>query len=197
MCPACRASLRAPPKCEAKPLAGALLAHGGEYEGALRSILIHAKERQALTLLPQLGEVLARTVLALLANQEGVPLDSRAGLLLVPIPTQCSHVVERGLDLPLELAKRAAKRLNSEGLTVRVHSGLVLIRKPADQSNLGRSQRKANLAGALRWAGPMPRARAILVDDIATTGATLNEAIRACRAAGVEVLGAAAIARTP
>jgi predicted amidophosphoribosyltransferase len=40
--------------------------------------------------------------------------------------------------------------------------------------------------------------RALLVDDLVTTGATLNEAARALRYAGIEVIGAvtAAIAQT-
>jgi predicted amidophosphoribosyltransferase len=44
---------------------------------------------------------------------------------------------------------------------------------------------------------PPPGTAAVLVDDIVTTGVTVQESLRALRAAGWPVLGAAALAATP
>jgi predicted amidophosphoribosyltransferase len=66
---------------------------------------------------------------------------------------------------------------------------LTHIRKVRDQSNLDAKDRAENLEGALvslRFIS----GRAILVDDLVTTGATLREAARALRAVGIVVSAA-------
>jgi predicted amidophosphoribosyltransferase len=65
-----------------------------------------------------------------------------------------------------------------------------------DSAGLDIAARAANLAGAMRADGPRGSPRAVLVDDIVTTGATLLEAARALRAAGWTVPGAVVVAAT-
>jgi predicted amidophosphoribosyltransferase len=66
-----------------------------------------------------------------------------------------------------------------------------------DSVGLTAEQRLENLSGQMSAAPPAGvNQRAILLDDVLTTGATLSEAARALRAAGWEVSHAAVIART-
>jgi len=63
---------------------------------------------------------------------------------------------------------------------------LLLRRKqPGAQANLGGEKRRANLQGVFQWRGGKVPASVMLLDDVSTTGATLHEAARALRAAGV------------
>ncbi|KJY25776.1 phosphoribosyltransferase family protein, partial [Streptomyces katrae] len=75
---------------------------------------------------------------------------------------------------------------------------LRLRRQVADQAGLGARQRWENLAGALEVRPGGTRmaagARIVVVDDVVTTGATLEEAARALRAAGLWADAAAVVA---
>ena len=67
-----------------------------------------------------------------------------------------------------------------------------------DQSELSAQQRWNNLRGSMVVSGnPHGLGKVLVVDDLVTTGATLSEAVRALRYAGIEVIGAvtAAIAQ--
>ncbi|KUK47224.1 MAG: hypothetical protein XD74_2177 [Actinobacteria bacterium 66_15] len=66
----------------------------------------------------------------------------------------------------------------------------------ADQRALGRSDRFANRRGAFEVDGPSDLRRAVLVDDVFTTGATFDAAARALAGAGVSCVRALAVARS-
>ena len=53
-----------------------------------------------------------------------------------------------------------------------------------DQRTLGRRERKSNMEGRFRIAAPPPVSRAIVIDDVLTTGATMDDACSALEAAG-------------
>ncbi len=113
---------------------------------------------------------------------------------LIPIPSRKSAARKRGRQFVEEIAHIVSK---NSGIAVAApihHSRLV-----RDQSGLNHEQRRNNLQEALVVRGnPEGLGRALLVDDLVTTGATLNEAARALRYAGIEVVGAvtAAVAQT-
>ncbi|WP_063769521.1 MULTISPECIES: ComF family protein [unclassified Streptomyces] len=153
------------------------------YEGAVRAVLLAHKERGALPLAGVLGAALAAAVLA------GGPGPGRGELALVPVPSARRQVRARGHDPARRIALAAAGRLRRAGVPARVAPVLGLRRAVADQAGLGARQRRENLAGALavrRDGARLTRgARIVLVDDVVTTGATLAEAARAVRAAGL------------
>lgn len=109
---------------------------------------------------------------------------------LVPVPLHAIRARGRGFDQAEWLAKRLAKRLR-----VPLRHGRRLRDTPS-QRGLDRSERRANLRGGFQMVHPLPP-RVVLLDDVMTTGATLEALSRACLAAGAEEVEAWAIARTP
>ncbi|WP_046774695.1 ComF family protein [Streptomyces yangpuensis] len=167
------------PRPEGLPVVQAAAA----YEGAVRAVLLAHKERGALPLAGVLGGALAAAVLA------GGTGPGPGEVALVPVPSARRQVRARGHDPARRIALAAAGRLRRAGVPARVASVLGLRRAVADQAGLGARQRRENLAGALAVRRDGVRltrgARIVLVDDVVTTGATLAEAARAVRAAGL------------
>lgn len=118
--------------------------------------------------------------------------SANPGASLVPIPLHRRRLRQRGYDQALELARPLAKRL---AMPLRAD---VLIRPKTTnaQSRLDKSARRGNLSGAFKV---HPRCsvppHVILIDDVMTTGATLEAAAVALRRAGVARVDAWVCAR--
>ena len=115
--------------------------------------------------------------------------------LLVPIPSRPRAVRERGRQFIYEVTEPISQELNIPSAPILRHS-----RSVRDQSGLHLEERWNNLKGAFVVdAKQISGKRALLVDDLVTTGATLYEAAGALRYAGIEVIGAvtAAVALAP
>ncbi|MEO6715147.1 MAG: phosphoribosyltransferase family protein [Mycobacteriales bacterium] len=151
------------------------------YDGPARAALIAFKERGRLGLAGPLAAALASAVAVTGAD------------LLVAVPSSRAARRTRGYDHTAMLAKRAAAQLG-----LGVLGGLAQPRRVSDQAGLGTQARTANLAGSMQFAGRAPAvgARVVIVDDIVTSGATLADAARALRCAGIDVAAAAVVAAT-
>lgn len=92
-CAACTAAIRASPPFRVAGLPEALpcVYAGGAYTGELRRLLLAAKERNGLGLVPLLGERLAAAVAAWVLEE-----GSGSPVVLVPVPTASAQVVARG-----------------------------------------------------------------------------------------------------
>jgi ComF family protein len=108
-------------------------------------------------------------------------------VVFVPIPTSRAAYRRRGYRVVELVARRAGLRCTRL---------LVPFRSTADQRELGREDRRRNVRNSLR-ARDAAGVRVVVLDDVVTTGATLQEAVRALRDSGAIVLGAATIAATP
>ena len=112
---------------------------------------------------------------------------------LVPIPLHKSRLKKRGYNQAALLAEGLGKKL---GIPVR-HDVLIRSSKTAVQKGLGASERQNNLKKALKIGPDVVKLKNIvLIDDIYTTGSTMNSAASCLQDAGVEnvyfaVLGAA------
>lgn len=102
--------------------------------------------------------------------------------VVVPLPLHPRKLRERGWNPSLLLARPVAEAL---GAKLRP-TWLVRTRATRVQAGLSRSDRQRNVAGAFR-AKAVPSARVLLIDDVRTTGATLDEAARTLGAVGHRV----------
>lgn len=127
-----------------------------------------------------------------LGDALGAVLPEGAGHL-VPVPTSRAALRRRGYRVPELLLRRAGA----------VPSRLLLPgRATGDQRSLGAAQRALNVRGSMRVgrAGSASRpggSDVVIVDDVVTTGATIDEAARVLEGAGFHVAGAIALAATP
>lgn len=114
---------------------------------------------------------------------------------LVPVPLHRSRARWRTFNQAEEIAREMAKRTGQK-----VILGLKRVRATETQTHFGRRQRLENLkhAFAIRQT-TLRRLRAadgvILIDDVLTTGATLDACATALRKAGVRVCAAITIMR--
>lgn len=123
---------------------------------------------------------------------------------LMPVPVGRRRLRDRGYNQAALIARALSKRWQlpmAEGALRRV-------RETGTQTALTPEARLANVAGAFMATGPpthlqkrhAPRreepAQAVLVDDVLTTGATVDAAARALAAANWTVIGAITFART-
>lgn len=104
----------------------------------------------------------------------------RGDWLIVPVPTATSRVRQRGYDQARLLARELARESRQPWA-----DGLIR-QSQADQVGASRQQRRGQLAGAFRVAKPrlVGGRDILLVDDVVTTGATLEAAAAVLRAAG-------------
>ena len=173
-CLECRGALRPAPDLpppEGLVSCPALLS----YEGVGRELVARLKYRNARSSLPWLAAQLAQVAPG--------PVDA-----VTWVPTTGRRRRRRGFDQSALLARAVARRLS-------VPSRAMLRRLPGPhQTGRSRSERLAGPALGLRRGVRVP-ARVLLVDDVATTGASLSTAARWLKEAGAREVHAVVIAR--
>ena len=131
-----------------------------------------------------LGAAFAQHVAA-----RGAPLPQ----VLVPVPLHWRRQWRRGYNQSLELA-----RVIGAALDIPVDTAAAKrTRATADQIGQSATERRRNLRGAFAVAPRLAGRHIALLDDVMTTGATLEELARACKVSGAARVEAWAIARQP
>jgi len=201
-CPCCGAPVPEPPPtarpaprcaaCRRRPPAFERLVAPWSYRPPLREVVRALKFGR----LAHLGERLARPLGAELRAAGLAGAGPPACQAVVPVALHWRRRLARGYD---QAARIAAPLAGELGLSF--HPALVRVRGTPPQTGLARSARRANVRGAFRVrrseAGRVAGRRVLLVDDVTTTGATLDDAARALLAAGAATVVAVAVARTP
>ena len=110
---------------------------------------------------------------------------------LIPVPLHPQRLRERGYNQALELARMLSQRLHlpveNQVVQRRLHT--------APQSELSGESRRRNMRRAFQLKAPVPCQHVAIIDDVVTTGSTVNELARVLRHGGVEVIEVWAIAR--
>lgn len=152
------------------------------YSPIARNILLAAKE-QSVKSADQL-------VLAALRVSIHELFRKQSSCALVPIPSRPTSNRRRGRDFLNEMAISVAKDYGVAVLPLLEHQ-----RNIRDQSKLNISSRRQNLAMALsikpQFRGNYSGENVVILDDLVTTGATINEANRALTKGGFKVQAAA------
>ncbi|OGR62121.1 MAG: hypothetical protein A2X31_03035 [Elusimicrobia bacterium GWB2_63_22] len=111
------------------------------------------------------------------------------------VPLHPARARERGYNQ----AELLAGRLSAAANLFHLPGAAVRVKDTPSQTNLSREERKANMAGAFRISNPeLVKGRSILlVDDVATTLATLTSLAQAFTQAGAKSVAAYTLAREP
>ncbi len=134
---------------------------------------------------------LARVFGELLAGRMGERLPRDA--LLAPVPLAFERHAERGFNQAREIARTVARRL---ALPLAAEA-LVRIKHGAPQEKLTLAARRRNVRGAFAARADVRGRTVVVVDDVMTSGATLDEVAAALKAAGALRVLNLVVARTP
>ena len=148
----------------------------------IRALIIEAKFHKNQIAYAHLAEILEDYIETIDSDRAAF---SDASMLLVPIPLSTGRKRERGYNQVEEVLKHVSRNTD-------VHL-LVRTEETLPQTSLSRKERLQNVVGAFGVVGTIdPHALYVVIDDVTTTGATLQEACETLRRAGAtEVYGVA------
>lgn len=185
-CPSCLATLHPHvvcPNCEEHRLILNKVYYAFDYVPPLDSLVLQFKNAQKTQLIKPFTQLFI---------QQLPPTIPPAQTPIIPIPSSTTSFIQRGYNPAVLFAKQLAKNLQYRlilTLLQRRHSLLA-------QKSLSRTDRFLHSSQLYYCAHRFDVERVILVDDIFTTGSTLDSAARALIAAGVKKVDAMVIART-
>ena len=146
------------------------------FKGVARELILALKYQRGLFVLEDMGAVLA-------SNPEA--MDFVAGAVLVPVPMHARKLRDRGYNQSQLWAEQMVKVMAGRG--VGVAPLLERVQDGESQTAYDRRTRQTRMKNAFAPRGGAainPDQRYILVDDVFTTGSTLNACARALRNAG-------------
>lgn len=155
------------------------------YQPPIDNFIMALKFHQQLLYARLLGELLAMR-LQQNYHQQALPE------LIIPVPLHPQRLRERGFNQALEIARPIAKKLN---LPLDINH-CERIRATSTQSLLPANQRQDNVKSAFKVMRALAVKHVAIIDDVITTGHTVNEFSQTLRHAGVERIDVWSVART-
>jgi ComF family protein len=155
----------------------------GAYDAELRQLIVLLKYNRVRPLARPLGGWLATVVQQ---NRALAEVDA-----IVPVPLHPSRQRARGYNQAELLAQELSKWLKKPVAP----RALDRIKDTPSQTGLTPAQRIENVRGAFAARAKLDLGRILLVDDVCTTGATLNACARTLKRAGADQVVAATVAR--
>jgi ComF family protein len=144
-----------------------------DYAPPLDRIIQQLKFNQKLHYARLLGGLMANDIRA-----QGLDLPD----VLMPVPLHTQRLKQRGFNQAAEIARILAKSL---GLPLDIHS-CSRTRPTPEQSGLPAKQRKTNIKGAFQVRGAIKGKHIAILDDVMTTGSTVDELTRVLKNHGAQ-----------
>lgn len=155
------------------------------YEEPIIRLIIELKFQAQLTHARAFGELLAEKIANVWYAKKPLP-D-----LIIPIPLHIKRLRERGFNQAIEIARPIAKQLN-----LAIHySEVTRVKETVPQSSLPGSKRKENVARAFHTTGNYHNKIIAIIDDVITTGYTVNEFSRLLKQHGAKRIDVWCVAR--
>lgn len=110
---------------------------------------------------------------------------------IIPVPLSAQRFRERGFNQAIEVGRVISRRLDVP-LSTRV---VARVRHTQEQAGLELKARRRNVRGAFTLAGRLPHKHVAILDDVMTSGSTLNEIARVLRRGGARTIQVWAVAR--
>jgi ComF family protein len=158
----------------------------GRYDGQLKRAIALMKYHQKPEICTLLGTLLGTAWL------EHQPIKLPSKITVVPIPLHHKKQQSRGFNQAEVMARSFCQITGYELNTL----ALIRIRETEAMFNLESSAARAkNIQGALQIGKKLPKYPVLLLDDVHTTGTTVQESIRVLQQKKVEVIGVAVAAK--
>ena len=158
----------------------------GAHDGPLRTWVVDVKHAAWEAMAEELGTAMARQLVAC-----GVVEPRQPGVVLVPVPSPWLRTRARGIDHARAIADGAARVLHVPVRAV-LRQRLAGTQVEAD-ARADRALRADRLRARRSCAARVAGAHVILVDDVRTTGATLEAASGVLRSEGASRVTAAVV----
>jgi ComF family protein len=153
------------------------------YEDAVIGLVHQLKFGEKISIARNIGEIL----LAHFQTTNEVP-DC-----LLPVSLHKSRLRQRGFNQSIEISRVLAKKL---AIPIE-HAAVVRHKSTVAQTGLNAKQRQNNIRGSFSVVRQLQYKHVLIVDDVMTTGATVNELAKVLKRNGVSRVGVLSIARAP
>ncbi len=157
------------------------------YEDALIGLVHQLKFSEKITYARTIGEIL------LSALETDKALKSERPDCLLPVPLHPSRMRQRGFNQSIEIARVINKKRN-----IPIEYNAVIRQcSTTSQTGLSAKQRKKNIKDAFAVTSNLNYKNVLIVDDVVTTGSTVNELAGVLKKNNVKRVGVLSIARAP
>lgn len=169
----------------------------GIYQGKVRHAILSWKDHHD----EELDEIFARLLSDILISQH-IIYCTKTPILCIPAPSSAQSVRKRGRNHMENLAQTLCKQLRQQGYNI-VCSPILSVQKVHNKSVQTHSiqQRVERLEHGIHVQDALARtfqsSHAVIIDDIVTSGATMNQCVQACIRHGITVHAALSLAYTP
>ena len=154
-----------------------------DYNPQSAKIILSAKENSNKFCIDLLASAIARSIAFALPISIWVQQ-----ITITTVPSSPAAIRRRGRDHVSELADQVVKLLAKENILATYIPILYLAKNIRDQSKLNSSQRAQNLSGAFSIKNcEIPKGDLYLIDDLVTSGASIQEGVRALANAKISI----------